>query len=78
MSTSRITTRKPTQYESLTAGIIAGAVEGAITYPAEFVKTRAQFTKSSAGAVSFCPFLLILLLDVLLGRLVMRYGKCSC
>ena len=42
-----ITQRKPTQWESLTAGIIAGAVEGAITYPAEFAKTKAQFASSS-------------------------------
>lgn len=44
--------RKPTQAESLGAGIIAGAVEGFITYPAEFVKTKAQFSRSSAGEVS--------------------------
>lgn len=45
------THRKPNQYESLLAGIIAGGVEGAATYPAEFVKTRAQFT-ATKGAVS--------------------------
>jgi solute carrier family 25 citrate transporter 1 len=45
------THRKPNQYESLLAGIIAGGVEGAATYPAEFVKTRAQFT-ASKGSVS--------------------------
>jgi solute carrier family 25 citrate transporter 1 len=44
--------RKPTQAESLGAGIIAGAVEGFITYPAEFVKTKAQFSRSVLGEVS--------------------------
>lgn len=44
--------RKPTQAESLGAGIVAGAVEGFITYPAEFVKTKAQFSRSGAGEVS--------------------------
>ncbi len=45
--------RKPTQYESLLAGVIAGAVEGALTYPADFVKTKAQFASGTvAGAVS--------------------------
>jgi hypothetical protein len=44
--------RKPTQAESLGAGIVAGAVEGFITYPAEFVKTKAQFSRSAAGEVS--------------------------
>lgn len=48
------THRRPTQYESLLAGVIAGGVEGAATYPAEFVKTKAQFT-STKGAV--CLFL---------------------
>jgi hypothetical protein len=43
--------RKPTQYESLLAGIIAGSVEGGITYPAEYLKTKAQFA-SSKGSVS--------------------------
>jgi len=46
------TRRKPTQAESLGAGIVAGAVEGFITYPAEFVKTKAQFSRSGAGEVS--------------------------
>jgi len=44
--------RKPTQAESLGAGIVAGAVEGFVTYPAEFVKTKAQFSRSGAGEVS--------------------------
>lgn len=43
---SSITHRKPTQWESLAAGVIAGAVEGAATYPAEFLKTKAQFASS--------------------------------
>jgi len=46
------TRRKPTQAESLGAGIVAGAVEGFITYPAEFVKTKAQFSRSGVGEVS--------------------------
>lgn len=45
--------RKPTQAESLGAGIVAGAVEGFATYPAEFVKTKAQFSRSTLGEVSF-------------------------
>ena len=44
--------RKPTQWESLTAGKIAGAVEGAATYPAEFLKTKAQFASSATGQPS--------------------------
>lgn len=40
--------RKPTQWESLFAGVTAGAVEGAVTYPAEFLKTKAQFTGSKS------------------------------
>lgn len=43
------THRKPTQIESLFAGMVAGGVEGAVTYPAEFVKTRAQFSGSGKG-----------------------------
>jgi solute carrier family 25 citrate transporter 1 len=49
---SIVNRRKPTQAESLGAGIIAGAVEGFVTYPAEFVKTKAQFSRSSTGEVS--------------------------
>ncbi|ORX37072.1 mitochondrial tricarboxylate transporter [Kockovaella imperatae] len=41
--------RKPTSYESLMAGVAAGAIEGAITYPTEFVKTRAQFSADAGG-----------------------------
>jgi solute carrier family 25 citrate transporter 1 len=49
--------RKPTQWESLFAGIAAGAVEGAVTYPAEFVKTKAQFASTSkSGPVSLHGF----------------------
>jgi solute carrier family 25 citrate transporter 1 len=44
--------RKPTQLESLSAGMVAGAVEGFITYPAEFVKTKAQFESKVGGKVS--------------------------
>jgi hypothetical protein len=46
--------RKPTQLESLAAGVIAGAVEGAATYPAEFLKTKAQFASSKGQPVSVC------------------------
>ncbi|RSH90431.1 hypothetical protein EHS25_001036 [Saitozyma podzolica] len=36
--------RKPSQLASLFCGVTAGAVEGGITYPTEFVKTQAQFS----------------------------------
>jgi solute carrier family 25 citrate transporter 1 len=42
--------REPSQLTSLTAGVIAGAIEGAVTYPAEFIKTKAQFSRSGQGA----------------------------
>jgi hypothetical protein len=50
MATTRTSsmTSAPSQMLSLTAGMIAGAVEGAVTYPAEFVKTKAQFGGSKA------------------------------
>ncbi|KAF8250220.1 mitochondrial carrier [Wilcoxina mikolae CBS 423.85] len=38
---------KPTVARSLIAGATAGAIEIAITYPAEFAKTRAQLNKRS-------------------------------
>ncbi|KAL7420952.1 hypothetical protein Q5752_004906 [Cryptotrichosporon argae] len=41
--------RKPRQLESLFAGVVAGGVEGAATYPAEFLKTKAQFASGSGG-----------------------------
>ncbi|GFZ50349.1 Tricarboxylate transport protein [Saitozyma sp. JCM 24511] len=48
--------RKPSQLASLFCGVTAGAVEGAITYPTEFVKTRAQFSttkgQSSRGVIA--------------------------
>jgi hypothetical protein len=47
----QVRSRKPSQYESLLAGIIAGSVEGAVTYPTEFVKTQAQFASRSNGPV---------------------------
>ncbi|KAG7561899.1 hypothetical protein FFLO_02628 [Filobasidium floriforme] len=52
MATTRTSsmTSAPSQMLSLTAGMIAGAVEGAVTYPAEFVKTKAQFGGSKAEA----------------------------
>ncbi|ORY48632.1 mitochondrial carrier [Rhizoclosmatium globosum] len=36
------TEKKPTAFQSVTAGIIAGAIEATITYPTEFVKTQLQ------------------------------------
>ncbi|CDZ96343.1 mitochondrial tricarboxylate transporter [Phaffia rhodozyma] len=36
--------KKEPLWASLTAGTIAGMVEGVVTYPTEFVKTQAQFT----------------------------------
>ncbi len=41
--------RSLNQYESLFAGVVAGAIEGAVTYPAEFVKTKAQFSVVKGG-----------------------------
>lgn len=52
MSNINLQHRKPTQVESLMAGVVAGAVEGFATYPAEFVKTKAQFSSSSSAEVS--------------------------
>ncbi|KAK1924536.1 mitochondrial carrier domain-containing protein [Papiliotrema laurentii] len=49
--------RKPTQYESLLAGIIAGSVEGGITYPAEYLKTKAQFASSKGSGPSILGIL---------------------
>ena len=34
-------------YQSLTAGAIAGAIEGTLTYPTEYVKTQLQLQNSS-------------------------------
>jgi solute carrier family 25 citrate transporter 1 len=43
--------RKPSQLASLFCGVTAGAVEGAITYPTEFVKTQAQFSTTKGQPV---------------------------
>jgi hypothetical protein len=51
------THRRPNQYESLLAGIVAGGVEGAVTYPAEYLKTRAQFTANKGQAVGVMTIL---------------------
>jgi solute carrier family 25 citrate transporter 1 len=48
MSTSQA---KPNQFKSLFCGVVAGSVEGFITYPTEYVKTQAQFA-AKKGAVS--------------------------
>ncbi|KAM0755058.1 citrate transporter [Meredithblackwellia eburnea MCA 4105] len=39
--------QKPAPWQSLLAGVIAGAIEGTVTYPAEFLKTRAQFAATA-------------------------------
>lgn len=39
-------------WASLASGTIAGAVEGAVTYPADFVKTQVQFHGQSGAKVS--------------------------
>lgn len=44
--------RKPSQLASLFCGVTAGAVEGGITYPTEFVKTQAQFSTTKGQPVS--------------------------
>lgn len=43
-------TDKP--WQSLTAGLIAGAIEGFITYPAELTKTACQFSAKQGAPVS--------------------------
>ncbi|KAI8621363.1 mitochondrial tricarboxylate transporter [Chytriomyces sp. MP71] len=40
--TQRPQDKKPTAFQSVTAGMIAGAIEATITYPTEFVKTQLQ------------------------------------
>lgn len=45
-------------WASLASGTIAGAVEGAVTYPADFVKTQVQFHGQSGAKVSL-PLLLL-------------------
>jgi len=49
---------KPSPFRSIIAGSTAGAVEIAITYPAEFAKTRTQLNQrlSSAQKLSWPPF----------------------
>lgn len=51
LSLSVVGARKPAPYESLLAGVLAGAIEGAVTYPAEFTKTRAQFAAQAGSKV---------------------------
>ncbi|WVR08893.1 hypothetical protein IAU60_005952 [Kwoniella sp. DSM 27419] len=41
-----------TPYQSLFAGVVAGAVEGAVTYPTEYIKTRAQFGRGGPAGTS--------------------------
>lgn len=42
----------PSPLHSLLAGTIAGAVEGFLTYPTEFVKTQAQLASNAAAGAS--------------------------
>ncbi|KAJ9478980.1 putative Tricarboxylate transport protein (putative) [Pseudozyma hubeiensis] len=42
----------PTPMHSLLAGTIAGAVEGFLTYPTEFVKTQAQLASNAASSAA--------------------------
>ncbi|KAL3469024.1 mitochondrial carrier domain-containing protein [Aspergillus californicus] len=42
--------RKPSSLRSILAGSTAGAIEIAITYPAEFAKTRSQLNRRLAGS----------------------------
>jgi hypothetical protein len=51
-STMNTQSRKPSQLASLFCGVTAGAVEGGITYPTEFVKTQAQFSTTKGQPVS--------------------------
>lgn len=37
-------------WQSLTAGLVAGAVEGFVTYPAEMLKTTCQFSARAPGS----------------------------
>lgn len=44
--------QQPQQVSSLAplgAGMLAGAIEGFVTYPAEFLKTRAQFAATTTA-----------------------------
>ena len=38
---------------SLTAGMIAGGIEGVITYPTEYVKTQLQIRKTHISPIQF-------------------------
>lgn len=51
MSTASSSPATPTALQSLFAGATAGAVEGFLTYPTEFVKTQVQLARSSGGVV---------------------------
>lgn len=42
MSSTTAPPRKPTASESLFCGVVAGCIEGGLTYPAEYVKTKMQ------------------------------------
>jgi solute carrier family 25 citrate transporter 1 len=47
-----MTSRKEKPLHSLIAGSTAGAIEAFVTYPAEFVKTRSQFSGTKQGAIA--------------------------
>ncbi|KAL7010158.1 hypothetical protein EMMF5_000178 [Cystobasidiomycetes sp. EMM_F5] len=49
---SSSSTKKLQPWQSLTAGLVAGAVEGFITYPAEMTKTACQFSAKQGAPVS--------------------------
>lgn len=57
-SENKQTTNKPSPLRSILAGSTAGAVEIAITYPAEFAKTRTQLNQRlpSGQKLPFPPF----------------------
>lgn len=41
---------KPSSLDSLTAGVVAGCVEGGLTYPAEFLKTKSQLKSEAVSS----------------------------
>lgn len=52
MSNNRQTKGKKNPVFSLIAGATAGGVEGAVTYPTEYIKTRLQLQEGSQLAAS--------------------------
>ncbi|KAL8286618.1 hypothetical protein RQP46_004146 [Phenoliferia psychrophenolica] len=66
---------KPAPWQSLFAGVIAGAIEGTVTYPAEFLKTRAQFALVAGNAIK--AGVRFLSYDQIKAQLVDSEGKLS-